>query len=120
MEFLIADVATRSLLMSFVKDNYGLGGMAREGMKSWLCAVWVDVALWPLCQAGAWHKVMLMLPFPRALFLFLDFIRLLRVFAGPLSIRIKTCNQIPSFLLVSHLNSLTICNRLIVNGVPSP
>lgn len=48
MEFLIADVATRSLLMSFVKDNYGLGGMAREGMKSWLCAVWVDVALQPL------------------------------------------------------------------------
>lgn len=48
MEFLIADVATRSLLMSFVKDNYGLGGMAREGMKSWLCVVWVDVALRPL------------------------------------------------------------------------
>lgn len=47
MEFLIADVATRSPLMSFVKDNYGLGGMAREGMKSWLCAVWIDVALRP-------------------------------------------------------------------------
>ncbi len=48
MEFLIVDVATRSLLMSFVKDNYGLGEMAREGMKSWLCAVWGDVALRPL------------------------------------------------------------------------
>lgn len=48
MEFLVADVATRSLLMSFVKDNYGLGGMAREEMKSWLCVVWVDVALRPL------------------------------------------------------------------------
>lgn len=48
MEFLIADVATRSLLMSFVRDNYGLGGMAGEGMKSWLCALWVDVALRPL------------------------------------------------------------------------
>lgn len=48
MEFLIADVATRSSLMSFVKDNYGLSGMDREGMKSWLCMVWVDVALWPL------------------------------------------------------------------------
>lgn len=116
MEFLIADVATRSLLMSFVKDNYGLGGMAREGMKSWLCAVRVDVVLrplllsipcvwpalhvskksrppfhyqcctqgWATCsstfalfilhfpnliamyQAGAWHKVMLLQPFPRA------------------------------------------------------
>lgn len=48
MEFLITNVATRSVLMSFVKDNYGLGGMARERMKSWLCVVWVDVALWPL------------------------------------------------------------------------
>lgn len=48
MEFLVADVATRSLLMSFVKDNYGLGGMTREGMKSWLCVVGVDVALRPL------------------------------------------------------------------------
>lgn len=48
MEFLIVDVATRSPLMSFVKDNYGLSGMAREGMKSWLCVVWVDVALRPL------------------------------------------------------------------------
>lgn len=49
MEFQIADVATRSLLMSFVKDNYGLGGMVRAGMKSWLCAVWLDVApcVWP-------------------------------------------------------------------------
>lgn len=56
MEFLIADVATRSLLMSFVKDNYGLGGMAKEGMKSWLCAVWVDVASWPLllCIPCVW------------------------------------------------------------------
>lgn len=33
MEFLIADVATRSPLMSFVKDNYDPGGMAREGRK---------------------------------------------------------------------------------------
>ncbi len=121
MEFLITDVATRSLLMSFVKDNYGLGGMAREGMKSWLCAVWVDVASWPpllsipcvwpvlsvsgkihpsvpstvLClrpsdllqhlwpfhtcptpdpSAPGWHEVMLVLPFPRALFLLLDLI----------------------------------------------
>lgn len=48
MEFLIADVATRSLLMSFVKDNYGIGGMAKDGMKSWLCVVWVNVVLWPL------------------------------------------------------------------------
>lgn len=48
MEFLITNVATRPLLMSFVKDNYGFGGMARERMKSWLCVVWVDVALWPL------------------------------------------------------------------------
>lgn len=48
MEFLIADVATRSLLMSFVKDNYRLGETDREGMKSWLCAVWVDVAPRPL------------------------------------------------------------------------
>ena len=56
MEFLIADVATRSPLMSFVKDNYGLGGMAREGMKSWLCAVWIDVALRPrlLSVARVW------------------------------------------------------------------
>lgn len=48
MEFLIADVATRSLLMSFVKDNYRLGETDRVGMKSWLCAVWVDVAPRPL------------------------------------------------------------------------
>lgn len=48
VEFLITNVATRPLLMSFVKDNYGLGGMARERMKSRLCVVWVDVALWPL------------------------------------------------------------------------
>lgn len=56
MEFLIADVATRSLLMSFVKDNYRLGGTAREGMKNWLCAVWVDVALRPLlpCVPCVW------------------------------------------------------------------
>ena len=60
MEFLIADVATRSLLMSFVKDNYGLGGTAGEGMKSWLCGFWVDVVLWPLllsipCEWPALH-----------------------------------------------------------------
>lgn len=48
VEFLITNVATRPLLMSFVKDNYGLDGMARERMKSWLCVVWVDVALWPM------------------------------------------------------------------------
>ena len=43
MEFLVADVTTRSLLMSFVKDNYGLVGMARDGMKSWLCVPCVDI-----------------------------------------------------------------------------
>lgn len=41
MEFLITNVTTRPLLMSFVKDNYGLGGMAKASMKSWLCVVWV-------------------------------------------------------------------------------
>lgn len=50
MEFLIDDVSTRSLLMSFVQDNYGLGGTAREGMKSWLCVVWLDVALQPFAS----------------------------------------------------------------------
>lgn len=30
MEFLIADVATRALLMNFVKDNYGLLTVAEE------------------------------------------------------------------------------------------
>lgn len=39
MEFLIANVATRSLLMSFVKDNYGLGGMARVDEKLALCGL---------------------------------------------------------------------------------
>ena len=48
MEFLVADVATRSLLMSFVKDNYGLGGVSRVGMKSRLCVESVDIALRPL------------------------------------------------------------------------
>ena len=48
MEFLVADVATRSPLMSFVKDNYGLGGVSRVGMKSRLCAERVDIALRPL------------------------------------------------------------------------
>lgn len=41
MEFLITNVTTRPLLMSFVKDNYKLGGMAKASMKSWLCVVWV-------------------------------------------------------------------------------
>lgn len=44
VEFLIANVATRPLLMSFVKDNNGAGGMAGEGMKSWLCAARADLA----------------------------------------------------------------------------
>lgn len=34
VEFLIINVVTRSLLMSFVKDNYGLGGIAREWWKA--------------------------------------------------------------------------------------
>lgn len=47
MEFLITNVTTRPLLMSFVKDNYGLGGMAKASMKSWF--VWFGyIAPWPM------------------------------------------------------------------------
>lgn len=54
MEFLIVDVVTRSLLMSFVKDNYRLREMDREGMKSWLCVLLVDVAMRPLLLTLTW------------------------------------------------------------------
>lgn len=53
-EFLITNVATRPLLMSFVQDNYGLAGTARQRMKRRLCVVWVDVALWPLLLSIPW------------------------------------------------------------------
>ncbi len=46
MEFLIADVATRSLLMSFVKDNYGL---LTVDEKLALCALCVDSAFSSPC-----------------------------------------------------------------------
>lgn len=50
MEFLVADVATRSLLMSFVKDNYGLLLVAKEfNKKIALCALCVDSAFSSPC-----------------------------------------------------------------------
>lgn len=50
MEFLVADVATRSLLMSFVKDNYGLLTVAEElDEKLALCALCVDSAFSSPC-----------------------------------------------------------------------
>lgn len=52
MEFLIANVATRSLLMSFVKDNYRVGEMDGEGMKSWLCAIWVCCIMTPASHSN--------------------------------------------------------------------
>lgn len=49
MEFLVADVATRSLLMSFVKDNYGLLSVAEElDEKLALCALCEDSIFIPL------------------------------------------------------------------------
>lgn len=50
MEFLVADVATRSLLMSFVKDNYGLLSVAEElDEKLALCALCEDSAFSSPC-----------------------------------------------------------------------
>ncbi len=50
MEFLIADVATRALLMNFVKDNYGLLTVAEElDEKLALCALCVDSAFSSPC-----------------------------------------------------------------------
>lgn len=48
MEFLVADVATRSLLMSFVKDNYGLLSVAEELDEK--------LALYALCEDSAFSS----------------------------------------------------------------
>lgn len=44
----------------------------------------------PMCQAGAWHKVILVLPFPRALFVCGDFLDT----SLACSMRIKTRNPV--------------------------